>query len=149
MPLHKEYQVKHALAAAVVYTAFVLGSCGDIMPMSDADALYHDLTIDFRDMSDYIDKPLYARVVHIAENREIERSDKSALPGATYQISFGSILEDGESYRIELFVDQNANNRYDAAIDHSWEVILADVADNQTVSFSPVGETRKTITWPV
>ncbi len=129
--------------------AVLLAGCGDISPTEDEGTVYHSLTITFSGMAEYLDEPIKVRVIQVADNQEVKREEDNMVTGSSFEIFFGDILEENESYNVELYIDLDSNNRPDWPIDPSWQLSLPSVSGDRELQFSPQTQQKRQIDWPV
>lgn len=101
----------------------------------------------FSGMEPYRGEWFEARVVASKTGAEVTRLSVPEIPAGEFELAF-DLLEIGKGYRVDFYVDQNENHRYDPPpTDHAWRLVLAPIVQNTTIPVPPSEEFVE-IDWP-
>lgn len=90
---------------------------------------FANVTLDlmFQEMDPHLGQAFFLRVVDLNTQQEVTRLSIPAIPSGAFDVEIPGLTE-GDSYRIDYFVDFNENGTYDAPpIDHAWRIELPSV----------------------
>lgn len=105
------------------------------------------IVLNYYGMDEYVGKTLSARIVDLATGAEVERTIIPEIAEGSFTIDFG-LLAAGDAYRIDFYVDMNANGRYDQPpVDQAWRIAVDPLAGDIAFQFQPTGDYTD-IDWP-
>lgn len=102
---------------------------------STSQAQKNDLTVNFSMMSPHVDDDIWLAVIEAGSMVEVGRT--YALGALTFVMEIPGILEDGKTYHVDFFADENGNGHYDPpGADHAWRLTIDDAQGDETLEFS-------------
>lgn len=94
------------------------------------------VTIDFIDMSPYLNQLFELRVVDQSNDSELGRTKFDPIPSEEFSVQISGI-EGGKSYNIDFYADLNGNGTYDTPpTDHAWRISFTASSGNQYKNFA-------------
>jgi hypothetical protein len=95
----------------------------------------NDFTINFSMMSPHVGDDVWLAVIDAETMTEVGRT--YAEGALVFVMEIPGILEDGKSYQVDFFADENENGHYDPpGADHAWRLEIIDALGNETLEFS-------------
>jgi len=95
-----------------------------------------DLSIVFAEMAPFLGLPLEVRVIDKSTGQEAGRNRQS-ITAAVFQLKLG-VLETGQSYQVDLFIDASGNGLYDPPpADAAWRLQVDKVDGFTNLLFTP------------
>jgi len=93
------------------------------------------LTLNFSQMSPHVGDDIWMAVIETGTMTEVGRSH--AVGDLVFVMEIPGILEDGKSYQVDFFADENKNGHYDPpGADHAWRLQIEDAQGDETLAFS-------------
>jgi len=98
-------------------------------------AQQNSLTVNFSMMSPHVGDDVWLAVIEAESMVEVGRTySEGAL---TFVMEIPEILEEGKSYHVDFFADENENGHYDPpGADHAWRLEIEDALGDETLEFS-------------
>lgn len=98
-------------------------------------AQLNSLTVNFSMMSPHVGDDIWLAVIEAESMVEVGRT--YAEGALTFVMEIPEILEDGKSYHVDFFADENKNGHYDPpGADHAWRLEIVDALGDETLEFS-------------
>ncbi len=95
----------------------------------------HTLTVNFSMMSPHVGQDIYLAVIDAETMTELHRVH--VIGELTFVVEIPEVLEDGKSYYVDFYADNNQNGHYDPpSADHAWRLEIIDSSGDETLSFS-------------
>lgn len=102
---------------------------------STSQAQLNSLTVNFSMMSPHVGDNIWLSVVETESMTEVGRTH--AIGELVFVMEIPGILEDGKSYQVDFFADENNNGHYDPpGADHAWRLTIDDAQGDETLEFS-------------
>ena len=93
------------------------------------------LTMNFSMMTPHVGDDLWLAVIDAETMTEVGRTHADGA--LVFVMEIPGILEDGRSYQVDFFADENKNGHYDPpGTDHAWRLDINDALGNETLEFS-------------
>lgn len=95
----------------------------------------NNFTLNFSMMSPHVGDDVWLSVIEAESKTEVGRAH--ALGALVFVMEIPNILEDGKSYQVDFFADENKNGHYDPpGADHAWRLEIINAQGNETLEFS-------------
>jgi hypothetical protein len=95
----------------------------------------NDFTMNFSMMSPHVGDDVWLAVIETETMKEVGRV--YALGALVFVMEIPGILEDGRSYQVDFYADENKNGHYDPpGTDHAWRMEIMNAQGNETLEFS-------------
>lgn len=95
----------------------------------------NDFTMNFSMMSPHVGDDVWLAVIETETMKEVGRV--YALGALVFVMEIPGILEDGKSYQVDFYADENKNGHYDPpGADHAWRMEIMNAQGNETLEFS-------------
>lgn len=112
---------------------FVLSSPHAIAQQTQADQL-NKLTVNFSHMSPHVGQDVFLAVIEADTRTELRRVHRTGE--LEFVVEIDQVLEDGKSYHVDFYADNNKNGYYDPpSTDHAWRLLIEDSSGDETLSF--------------
>jgi len=100
-----------------------------------ANADLNTFTLNFSQMSPHVGDDVWLAVIEAGTMTEVGRTH--AIGDLSFVMEIPNILEDGKSYQVDFYADENENGHYDPpSADHAWRLQIEDSQGDETLSFS-------------
>jgi len=102
---------------------------------STSQAQLNTLTVNFSMMSPHVGDDIWLAVIEADSKVEVGRT--YAEGALTFVMEIPEILEDGKSYHVDFFADENNNGHYDPpGADHAWRLEIENAQGDEILEFS-------------
>ena len=94
----------------------------------------NNLTVNFSHMSPHIGQDFYLAVIDAESLEEKRRFHREG--DVTFVVELAEVLEDGRSYHVDFYADNNQNGHYDPPnADHAWRLEIENSSGDESLDF--------------
>ena len=127
--------MKKILLFLLAFSFFALSAQTSLIHPLSGQAELNTLTVNFSMMSPHVGQDIWLTVIDKGSMTEISRVQTTGEQA--FVIEIPGILEDGKSYQVDFFADNNKNGYYDPpSVDHAWRLEIEDALGDETLEFS-------------